>query len=1075
MRNLSLTGVLLLSATSWAAQEQPYEPDEHTALLLHFDEREGRSAADASASRLKPELLSAPREPLWEPDGMFGGCLRFDGINEDKDGDGRGDGDALWSRDEGVLQPGDGLTVEAWVKPDRLEGSQSIVSRAGGGRYCLFLRGRSVYFSMQMQGPTASSWRRLLTPGLLVTGKWQHLAVTYDGKTIRGYLNGREVAEAAAAGTPTTGKAITVIGCDTDSRPLPSAIRSFKGLIDELRISNVARERFNVSEERTAAVEVPRSMSSSRNPASGPQLPDRPKYPDPPVPELNERRAVATGRVLAEGGKPLPGVLVSDGEHVVRTDEQGAYRLEFDVKDLQFVFATRPRGLRPVGSFYVPIKRDGTETEYQRDFVFALDPLADRERFTFLASGDSQFAELLTYTHLLAEYAHLTQMSGDPGFFTMAGDLTMVGTQWEMDLYKDVCKQSRIPLYNCFGGHDGNYSRKALGRGSVYNYQKNLGPAWYSWDYGPAHFSTYVSETYFLSEGELARQNAWFQADLDAQPKGKPIVLITHQPPSNAAMEGWLEKYNIIGLIYGHWHLVNACGYKHVPYLDTTPMRGRDWGAFTRSFRVVTFADGKLETEVRVCAQVQRLEIVSPRGTVGRGRVPVQVKAYDTIRRVKDVACEIEAGGKRHKVALAQNGAWTWSGSWDASAIAPGKLTIRTKATDEDGRTWGKTGAVVLAETPRPEATLAGDWPGFFREGCSRVAAGPLGTPIELAWVANTGGRNQKAVTPIAYDGKVYVGIDNKEAGHPDAGVACYGATTGEQLWRGAMDSSVCFAPAARDGVVYAVGSLGTCYAFDAQTGAEKWRTQPFGVPSGHRLVQCCPVLHEDELVVVTNGQGAVLDVKTGQTRRTLALGSGLMRFSFPSINEGRIYGGFRKLATARDFKTGDKVWDTAIASGKISSTPVPYRGKLYINAAALSCLDEKTGEKLWQQSVPTSGNGLSIAVPAGDLVLGNGTYLKAFDADTGTPRWQYEYVYDADTAKVSQRQVYAGQSTPAVAGDTVYVGSDDGHLHAFKLTDGTLLWRYSLGVPIKGSPVISGNALFVCDWDGNLYCFVGR
>ena len=50
-------------------------------------------------------------------------------------------------------------------------------------------------------------------------------------------------------------------------------------------------------------------------------------------------------------------------------------------------------------------------------------------------------------------------------------------------------------------------------------------------------------------------------------------------------------------------HLVNVCGYKHVPYFDTAPMRGRDWGAFTRVFRVVRFADGQLTTEVRVCAK----------------------------------------------------------------------------------------------------------------------------------------------------------------------------------------------------------------------------------------------------------------------------------------------------------------------------------------------------------------------------------------------------------------------------------------------------------------------------------------
>lgn len=133
MKSLAWAGALLLAATGWGAQEQPYEQDEHTVLLLHMDERGSSSAADASRSRLKADLMPAPRLPLWEPAGMFGGCLRFDGVNADKDGDGRGDADALWLRDEGELQPGEGLTVEAWIKPDRVEGNQGIITRSGGG------------------------------------------------------------------------------------------------------------------------------------------------------------------------------------------------------------------------------------------------------------------------------------------------------------------------------------------------------------------------------------------------------------------------------------------------------------------------------------------------------------------------------------------------------------------------------------------------------------------------------------------------------------------------------------------------------------------------------------------------------------------------------------------------------------------------------------------------------------------------------------------------------------------------------------------------------------------------------
>ena len=817
-------------------------------------------------------------------------------------------------------------------------------------------------------------------------------------------------------------------------------------------------------------------MVSSLKPAPAPVLPNKPKYPDPPLPTLNQRQVSASGRVLDEDGNPLAGVLVSDGERVVKTDAQGAYRLAFEVWDLRFVCATRPRGYRPVGPFWQAIARDGKETECRRDFVFARDTLSAREEFSFLAAGDSQFADLLTYMHLRREFAQLTRMSGEPAFLTSAGDLTMFGSQWEMDLYKDVCEQSHLPLYNCFGGHDGNYARRNGGKGSIYNYCKNLGPAWYSWDYGPVHFATYVSESYFQTEDQQIAQGAWFHADLGSQPAGKPVVLVTHVPPRNEVIRTWLSKYNIIGIIYGHWHLINVCGYQQVSYIDTTPLRGRDWGAFTRTFRVVTFAKGKLQTEVRVCGQVKRLEITAPQGTVSRGMVPVQVKAYDTIRRITRVSCEIRAGDKSFPVALRQTGAWTWTGQWNAENLSPGKIEIRAVATDEEKRTWEKTTAAAVMGAPRSAVELGGAWPGLFREGMSRLRFGPLGRDLELAWTVNTGGRNQKGVTPIVSDGRIYVGIDNKEVGYPGVGVACYEAQDGKRTWYTPTDSSVCSAPTAADGILYAVSSLGTCYALDTRTGSQKWQSRPFGEPDGHRLVQCCPVLEGGELVLMADrGLCAVIDAGNGKVRREMKVGGGLVHFSFPSVHRGRLYGGIRRKAVALDWLTGKEVWSTPISTGKIAATPIPRDGKLYINASALTCLDEDTGEKLWQQPVPTSGNGLSVAVPAGDLVLANGAYLKAFDAQTGDLRWQFQYVYDVETAKANQGQVYAGQSTPAVVGDTVYVGSDDGHLYAFRLRDGKLLQRYNLGLPIKGSPVISGNALFICDWDGNLYCFIGK
>ncbi|HUS81559.1 MAG TPA: PQQ-binding-like beta-propeller repeat protein, partial [Armatimonadota bacterium] len=575
-------------------------------------------------------------------------------------------------------------------------------------------------------------------------------------------------------------------------------------------------------------------------------------------------------------------------------------------------------------------------------------------------------------------------------------------------------------------------------------------------------------------ERELALQTAWIEADLDAQPQSRPIIIVTHQPPGNAQLDAWLDRHNIVGVMYGHWHVINECGHRGAVYLDTGPMRGSDWGAFSRCFRVVSVDGGHLTSEVRVCGQVQRLDVVAPQGTVGRGLAPVQVKAYDTVRRVRSVTCEVSAGGQTTAVPLRQTGYHTWEGVWDAGAAPAGEVTISVSATDEEGRSWQRQTIAQLQDAPTPPVRLGDDWPGVFRADHSRVREQPLGDGLQLAWAVNTGGRCQKGVSPIIYGGRVYVGVDDKEVGHPGAGVSCFDPADGRLIWHAATDASVCSAPAAADGAVYAVSSLGTCYALNAGTGEELWRCEAFGPPSGHRLVECSPVIAGDEILLMgDSGVCHVLDRRSGQPTREIRFGGSLVYFSVPTVSEGRAYAGLQKAATALDLRTGEQIWTTAISSGKISSAPVPWRGRLYVNAATLSCLDERTGERLWQQAVPTSGNGISVAVPAGDVVLAHGVSLHAFVAETGEVRWRCEFPGEPDAENSNQRQVMAGQSTPAVAGDVAWVGHDDGCIYGVALADGAIRWRYQVGVPVKGSPIISGNTLLVCDWDGNLYCFV--
>jgi len=62
--------------------------------------------------------------------------------------------------------------------------------------------------------------------------------------------------------------------------------------------------------------------------------------------------------------------------------------------------------------------------------------------------------------------------------------------------------------------------------------------------------------------------------------------------------------------------------------------------------------------------------------------------------------------------------------------------------------------------------------------------------------------------------------------------------------------------------------------------------------------------------------------------------------------------------------------------------------------------------------------------------------------------------------------------SSPAVAGGRVYVGSSDGKLYVLDAATGTRQWEFDAGDAITASPAIAGGRVVVGAQDGRLYCF---
>jgi len=60
--------------------------------------------------------------------------------------------------------------------------------------------------------------------------------------------------------------------------------------------------------------------------------------------------------------------------------------------------------------------------------------------------------------------------------------------------------------------------------------------------------------------------------------------------------------------------------------------------------------------------------------------------------------------------------------------------------------------------------------------------------------------------------------------------------------------------------------------------------------------------------------------------------------------------------------------------------------------------------------------------------------------------------------------------SSPAVVGGVLYIGSDDGHFYALNSSSGNLLWNQALGSFSVSSPAIVKGVVYVSVWEGRDY-----
>lgn len=191
--------------------------------VLHWTLDESSGSVAHEMNGLSPGVLLGGVQ--WDPNGghHLGAC-RFDGVD---------DRILLGACD--ITTGTGGMALSLWIKPDLVTGMERVIlAKASGSQLqdhvwsLALVNATAVRFRLRTGGST----KELTTPpSSIFSGAWYHVIASYDGSSMRIYLNGALMAESAVTGS--TGYHPQVVA---SLGALNTGVHPFSGWVDDVRI-----------------------------------------------------------------------------------------------------------------------------------------------------------------------------------------------------------------------------------------------------------------------------------------------------------------------------------------------------------------------------------------------------------------------------------------------------------------------------------------------------------------------------------------------------------------------------------------------------------------------------------------------------------------------------------------------------------------------------------------------------------------------------------------------------------------------------------------------------------------------
>ena len=398
----------------------------------------------------------------------------------------------------------------------------------------------------------------------------------------------------------------------------------------------------------------------------------------------------------------------------------------------------------------------------------------------------------------------------------------------------------------------------------------------------------------------------------------------------------------------------------------------------------------------------------------------------------------------------------------------------------------GESGAEVDSELASiavilPAPVANSEWAqsgGNASKSIGHVALGSNLAPVWSAKISGTTKRQRLAAAPVVSGGRLFV-TDT------EAMVHAFDAATGAKIWsteievKGDGESSRFGGGASvLENVLYATNGVGDVVALNVADGSQIWKVRPAGPLRGS------PTISNGNVYVMTqDNQIYALSMVDGSVQwneaGTLGL-AGIFGVAAPAAGQGTVVAGYSSgELTAYRYENGRTLWNDALARTSISTSvatlsdidadPVIDRGRVFAlgQGGRMAAYELVTGQRVWELNIA----GIATPVVAGEwvFVLTDDAKLLCIARPNGKVRWISQLASFRNEEKKKDPINWTG---PVLAGNRLIVASTQGDVMSISPGEGSSQTLFELDDGVSLPPIVAGGMLYILDDGGRISAF---